>query len=114
MKIKDYSFGKISIDLKTYTSDLIICPDMIIHPWRRIEGHILQSQDLKEIIHMNPDIIVVGTGYFGRMRVAEELINFLNQKAVIFYIKRTPDAVSLFNSLLDDNKKTIACLHLSC
>lgn len=113
MKIKDYSFGKISIGDKTYTSDLIICPDIIIYPWYRIEGHILQLEDLNEIIRQSPEIMIIGTGYYGRMKIDGELLQILNRKAIIVHLNKTPEAVSLFNNLYH-LKKTIACLHLTC
>ncbi len=71
MKIEKYSFGKIEIDGTEYTSDVIIYPDGVDGKWWRLEGHLLQMPDLEAVIGKKPDIIVVGTGYMGVMRVPE-------------------------------------------
>ncbi len=80
MKIEHYSFGKIVIDGKTYTSDLIIYPDRIDPSWWRKEGHLLQIDDLSDVLKENPDLIIIGTGYSGVMRVSEDVIKFLKSK----------------------------------
>lgn len=113
MKIADYSFGRLSIGNKTYTSDLIICPDVIIYPWWRIEGHLLQSQDLNQISDQKPEVLIIGTGYSNRMKVANELLDILSKKAITVYSNITPEAISMFNKLYN-LKKTVACLHITC
>ena len=63
--IDSYSFGKIVVDGQSYTSDLILYPDKIDDKWWRKSGHLLLKEDLKDIIHFNPDILIVGTGAYG-------------------------------------------------
>jgi len=41
-RIEAYRFGRISIDGRAYTGDLIICPDGIRTDWWRPEGHSLR------------------------------------------------------------------------
>ncbi|MCX8030691.1 MAG: MTH938/NDUFAF3 family protein [Thermodesulfovibrionales bacterium] len=115
MKIKDYSFGKLMFEDKIYTADLIITSDFVISPWWRNEGHLLQLKDLEKVIDLKKDTFIIGTGYFGRMRVCKELIRTLKEKIKFIHIKNTPDAIELINSLSDrEFKKTVACLHLTC
>ena len=68
MKIDSYSFGRIVINGKTYTSDVIIYPDRVHAPWWRKDGHLLQLADLAEALQAKPDVLVIGTGYAGVMR----------------------------------------------
>jgi len=72
--IEDYSFGKIIINGKKYDSDLIIFKDHIYDSWWRKEGHNLCIDDIKEIIDIKPEVLIIGTGYFGLMKVPQELI----------------------------------------
>ena len=44
--IENYSFGSITIDGKSYRSDLIIYPDHIDDSWWRVEGHKLCLKDI--------------------------------------------------------------------
>lgn len=113
MKIEYYSFGTITIDDKTFTSDLIIYPDKIDHSWWRKEGHLLQIDDLGEVLKENPEVIIIGTGYSGIMKVNKDLIDFLESRGIEVIVEKTSQAVKIFNEV-SPLKKTIACLHLTC
>ncbi len=70
MKIDSYSFGRIVINGKTYTSDVIIYPGRVDASWWRKEGHLLQLEDVAEALQAKPDsnyrVIIlsrVGQGY---------------------------------------------------
>ncbi len=113
MKIEHYSFGRITIDGKTYTSDVIIYPDKVDSSWRRKQGHSLHIEDLKYIVPSKPEILVVGTGHTGLMVVPEETMSYLKSKGIEVHVIRTEKATELFNKLQKD-KKVIAALHLTC
>lgn len=113
MKIQHYSFGRITIDGKTYTSDVIIYPGRVDSSWWRKDGHFLQIDDLREAIDARPEVIIIGTGYSGIMKVSEEVTSSLKSMKIDAHVARTTDAVNLFNEL-SEKRKTIACLHLTC
>lgn len=101
------------IDGRIFTSDLIIYPDKINHSWWRKEGHLLQIDDLSEVLKENPEIIIIGTGYSGVMKVDKDLITYLKSKGIEIIVEKTSEAVKIFNEV-SPFKKTIACLHLTC
>ena len=113
MKIEHYSFGTITIDGKSYTSDVIIYPEKVDSSWWRKHGHTLHIVDLKDVIPARPEILIVGTGHSGAMVVPEETLSYLKSKGIDVHIARTDKAVELFNKF-QKNKKTIAALHLTC
>ena len=113
MKIEHYSFGKITIDGKTYTSDVIIYPGRVDSSWWRKEGHNLQVIDLSDVINAKPEILIVGTGASGLMNVPKETISHLESKGIKVHMALTEKAVELFNKLQKD-KIVIAALHLTC
>lgn len=113
MTIEHYSFGKIVIDGRTYTSDLIIYPDRLDTSWWRKEGHNLQPEDLKEIIKDGPEVLIIGTGFFGVMKVPKETADFVQSKGIEIKIARTGKAIELFNDTSRE-KKVVAALHLTC
>ncbi len=116
MKINGYSFGRITIDGKTYTSDVIIYPGRVDSSWWRKEGHYLQPVDLEDIIKAKPDILIIGTGHDGVMRIPEETMKFLKSKGSRVYADITGRAVEEFNRLQAEKpeKVIIAALHLTC
>jgi hypothetical protein len=101
------------IDGQKYTSDLIIFPDRIKSSWWRITGHRLCLQDLESVIREEPEVLVVGTGFTGLMKVEEEVINYAQEKEMTLIIEKTKKATQRFNELAP-TKKTIGAFHLTC
>ena len=113
MHVDSYSFGRIVIDGKTYTSDVIVYPHRVDSSWWREEGHLLQKGDLKDVIAAKPDILVVGTGANGVMHVAEGTIGFLRSQGIEVHVDKTAKAVDLFNNQ-PAGKKVVGAFHLTC
>lgn len=114
MIINHYSFGKIVVDGKEFNHDLIIFPERILSSWWRAEGHNLCLDDLKEVLLYKPDVLVIGKGFNGLMRVDEELITSLTNSGIEVYAFKTEEAVKFFNELSESNKKVVGALHLTC
>ena len=113
MKISHYSFGRIVIDGHTYTSDLIIYPDRVNPSWWRKEGHLLQIEDLADIMIAKPSVLIIGTGAYGIMKVPGKTLEYLNSKGVEVHIHDTKKAVEFYN-MIASKKPAIAALHLTC
>lgn len=111
--IENYSFGQIFINKEKYNSDLIIFKDHIYDSWWRKEGHNLCIDDITEIIDKKPDILIIGTGYYGLMKVSEELIKYLESNNIEVIIKKTKDACDEYNTL-HQKKNVVAAFHLTC
>ena len=112
--IESYKFGEIIITGKKYNSDLIIFEDYIYDSWWRKEGHNLCIDDIKEIIDKKPDILIIGTGYYGLMKVPKGLIENIKSFGIEkVIVKKSGDACTEYNKLYKINK-IIAALHLTC
>ena len=114
MNIDDYTFGRLSIDGHTYTSDVIITPKGVIDGWRRQEGHRLDKDDLHEILAAHPDCLLVGTGYYGRMHIPPETMQYLQAQNIQLQYAPTTDAIEQFNQLQQTCARLVAALHLTC
>jgi len=112
--IEHYSFGKIIVNGKKYTRDLIIFPDRIKENWWRKEGHYLYMEDLEEVLEYKPEILIIGTGALGVMKVPKDLIKQLEKMGIKVIVKKTKEACEEFNKLLNEGKKVVAALHLTC
>ena len=84
--IDSYNFGQIVINGKKYTSDIIIFPDRVQDDWWRNESHELTLKDVTGIMSENPEILLVGTGAPGMIRVLPEVELYLHEKNLL---KRT-------------------------
>jgi hypothetical protein len=111
--IEGYDFGEITINGKTYTSDVIIYRDRVDDAWRRIEGHRLSLSDVLQILEKKPEILIIGTGADGVMAVPEKVKADIEAKGVQVIVQRTGEACDEYNKL-SSIKNVIAALHLTC
>ena len=114
--IDAYRFGTIVVNGKRYTSDVLILPEKVMDDWRRREGHRLHVDDLKEVLNAEPkpESLIVGTGYFGLMKVLSEVEESLRTRRIGFVAQRTKQACQTFNDLLKSRRRAVAALHLAC
>ena len=111
--IESYLFGSMVIDGKEYTNDLIIYPDHIQSSWWRKEGHRLDIEDIKEVLKVKPEVLVVGTGTSGLVEIPEETEKHIRSKGIRLIAQRTEEAYKTFNEL-SKSKKVIGAFHLTC
>ena len=111
--IEDYDFGSIKVNGKTYVRDIKIIDGEVIPDWWRIEGHELAPADIEDIMAARPDVLVVGTGHTGLMRVLAETRAALSDLDIELIASPTARAVSDFNRLCKSRKAAFAA-HLTC
>ncbi len=111
--IESYDFGRIIIDGKRYSRDLIVFPDSVKAGWWRKEGHRLHIADLKEALEAKPEVLVVGAGYYGEMTVPPETRKHVESEGIELIIQKTAEACRTFNHLTE-SRKAVAVLHLTC
>jgi hypothetical protein len=113
-EIGHYNFGEIEVDGKRYTGDIKIIDGSVISDWWRAKGHELASSDVEDILSESPEILVVGTGLPGRMKVTYELRERLAAIGTALVDEPTPKAVKTFNRLKKSGKKVAGAFHLTC
>ena len=114
MQIDQYRFGHINIDGHSYDADVIVFPNHVQDRWWRREGHQLAPEDLETVLAEKPELLVVGTGYFGRMQVSTDTLDSLRAAGIDVRIAKTGDAVDEFNRLQRECAAIVAALHLTC
>lgn len=113
--IDEYRFGVITIDGVTYTDDVVVLRGQVRCPWRRTAGgHLFASVDLAEVIKSRPEIVLLGRGYLGMVKVADEAIEALDAIGCQVVTGCTPSVVRDFNRLAAQGHDVAACLHLTC
>ena len=111
--IEAYQFGEIRISGKNYHNDVIIYPDHVDSKWWRKQGHALEIDDIKDVIDAKPAVIIVGTGQPGMMRVSDATLTKIRDLKIEMIVMPTEQACKEFNRIASE-KKTVACLHLTC
>ncbi len=112
--IEKYSFGNIVIDGRCYTHDLKIIQNKVVPDWWRKNGHAVESDDIRDILDIKPDILILGKGSPGRMKCTEKLCRVLERSCIELIEQKTSDAIKTFNSLQKGLKNISAGFHLTC
>ena len=111
--IEKYDFGAMVVDGQKYAADLIIFPGRINPAWWRKEGHKLTREDLEDVLKEDLEALVVGTGFFGLMKVQEDVIEAARGSGLSLHVEKTKKAVEIFNQLCSQ-KRTAGAFHLTC
>jgi hypothetical protein len=112
-KIDSYRFGQIVINGRKYTSDVIIFPDRVQGDWWRNEAHELSLKDIAGIMNESPEILLVGTGASGLMRVLPEVAQEAEAHHIQLITQPTGEACEIYNQL-SQTQRVVAALHLTC
>jgi hypothetical protein len=111
-RIESYSFGRVTVDGREETADVIVLPERIVRNWRRKDGHSLVLEDLDEVLEELPGRLVIGTGADGRLRPDPVTLELLRRRGIQVEPLQTGEAVLRFQEL--DPAATAAALHLTC
>lgn len=105
-------FGSFIIDGKKYNHDVIVS-------WRgevreRRKTHEFTKAELNNVLMESPEVVIVGTGHSGVVKVDPGVEVAARLEGVELIIKQTPEAVQEYNKLAKAKKKAVAVLHSTC
>jgi hypothetical protein len=110
--IGGYGFGRVTVDGRQETHDVIVLPDRVVRDWWRKDGHSLVLDDLADVLDDLPERLLVGTGAYGRLQPDPSTLEALRSRGVEVEVLPTADAVERYGEL--DPQRTAAALHLTC
>ena len=111
--IDSYQFGLVVINGEKYTSDVVVFPDRVRSEWWRKSGHELSLEDIAEVLTENPEVLIVGTGESGMMRVLPETKRSIEAQDIKLIVETTTKACQTYNQLCSF-QRVVAALHLTC
>jgi hypothetical protein len=112
--IEDYGFGSMTVRGQNRRNDLKIIDDEIVGNWWRREGHALYSEDIDDILYSAAEVLVVGTGAYGNMKVTDEAARAIKARGIQLVAVPTKEAVKIFNTLRGQGKRVAGAFHLTC
>jgi hypothetical protein len=113
MRIEQFRFGEIIIGGRRYTDDLLVLRNRVQSPWWRKRGHRLQVADLREVLLEEPEVLIVGTGAQGCMKITPEVVRHTRDADIELLEFDTRTACQTYNHLLG-KRRVVAALHLTC
>ncbi|HEY87832.1 MAG TPA: hypothetical protein G4O06_07405 [Dehalococcoidia bacterium] len=111
--IDSYRFGLVVISGRKYISDVIIFPDRVRDNWWKKRGHQLCLEDIAEVLTDNIEVLIVGTGESGLMRVLPETKQGIEAQGIKLIVETTDRASQTYNQLCH-SQRVVAALHLTC
>ncbi len=111
-RIEGYSFGRVVVDGREETADVIVLPDRVVPNWRRRDGHGLVLEDLDGVLDELPERLVIGTGANGRLHPDPVTLELLRRRGIEVEALPTDEAVRRYGEL--NPAATAAALHLTC
>jgi len=113
--IDQYITGsQMTVDGKTYHQDLKIIRGEVRGNWWRRKGHLLDCDDIKDILSARPKVLIIGTGYAGNMRVPDSLRATIESHHITLITESTADALRSFNRLTEEGEDVAGAFHLTC
>ncbi|BAD86472.1 hypothetical protein, conserved, DUF498 family [Thermococcus kodakarensis KOD1] len=118
MRLEYPAFGKIIVDGATYEHDIVLYPSgkverrkKKISKQKHGTSHKLDPEELKEYLTEDFDVLVVGTGMYGKLSLLPESRELIKGKEVLEL--PTKKAVEVFNELYG-KKKVLGIFHITC
>jgi hypothetical protein len=113
--IEHYKTGShMIVDGHIYHQDLKIIRGQVTDNWWRLQGHRLDPDDIKDVVHARPKILVVGTGYAGNMHVPDITRNALSKHNIDIVAEITSNATNTYNQLFSEGEDVAGAFHLTC
>lgn len=113
MRISDYQFGRIVIDNRTFTGDVIVHGNKVLGNWWRKQGHRVEMDDLARVPLEAGSHLIIGTGYSGQMAVGRSVEEYCLKNKIELEALTTPEAVKRFNTL-SGKENLVGAFHLTC
>jgi len=114
MKANEVSFGKIVIDGKVFTEDIVISKGRI-EPRKKSVSRMMKHEyghtplTVHENIPWECSTLIVGTGMYGSLPVTDDVFKKAEQLGVKLELKKTKEAVKNLN-----DPDTNFVLHITC
>ncbi len=113
--IDNYTTGShMAIAGKKYHQDLKIIRGQVSGNWWRIQGHSLHADDITDILSARPEVLVIGTGYAGQMRIPDSVRSVIENHEIKIIAEKTEAATATFNRLFSEGQDVAGAFHLTC
>jgi glucokinase len=114
--ITGYHFGEIAIGQKTYAHDIYILVDGTVKKRKKAiareeyhTAHTLGPKELERVCKAGPEVLFVGTGETGVVKLNDDAHRYLSQRSIECKALSTPQAIEAYNN---STKRKAAVIHI--
>ena len=109
--ITGFETGLVLINNEPYTQSVIICPDQLIAPWGITNVDQLNEENLSEIVMLQPELVIIGTGEHVKFPDAK-IIAWFAQQQIGLETMNTYAACRTYGILVAEGRRAVAALIL--
>jgi glucokinase len=116
-RIAHASFGEITVDGTTYTQDVYITPHGSVEKRKKKHAedseaaHSVGPKELEKICQGGVEVLFVGTGHAGALRLAEPSDRYLRHRSIECRAAPTPALIDAYNK---SKQRKAALIHVTC
>ncbi|MEM5804335.1 MAG: MTH938/NDUFAF3 family protein [Candidatus Aenigmatarchaeota archaeon] len=110
-KIDSTYFGSVVVDGRKFDTDMVVCWDGELK--ERQKSHVFDRRELDDLMMKDPDVIIVGTGQSGLVKVDPSAEVAAKVSGIELVVAKSPVAIAEFNKVAR-KRKAIAVIHVTC
>ncbi|MEM2192350.1 MAG: MTH938/NDUFAF3 family protein [Candidatus Hadarchaeales archaeon] len=110
--INGTTFGSITVDGRTYNHDVWLLVTGELR--KRDRNHEFTIDEFLMLLEGEPEVVVVGTGQAGCVRVEDEVREEAKRRKVELFCLETPEALKVYNRAVAAKRKVAGAFHVTC
>lgn len=114
VQIDSTKFGEIRVEGETHHSDVYIFWDGEVIETETEVRHQFSTTEFSFLFRKRPEIVIVGTGQYGGLGIAEDVMEFASENDIWLLVLETPKAIQKFNNFVKARRKVAAFIHVTC
>jgi hypothetical protein len=118
MDIERTQFGQIVIDGRDFPYDVVVQRSgAVVKRTKRLSkaiygtSHILSEDEARAIHEPGVEVVILGTGQYGRLTLSPEAERFFANQGCAVEARPTPEAIILFNQ---EHRPRVGLFHVTC
>lgn len=117
-RVQSFKFGSIVIGDKKYGRDVFMLADGTVKQrnggfWK-FGSHVIKKAEIEEMVAVNPEAIVVGTGTSAKAKLAADAELFAREIKIELTALPSREAITRLNQLANEGKRISALIHITC
>ncbi len=112
LKVDGTKFGEITIKGKPYDSDMVVYWNGKLE--YRDKEHVIEMGEFLKVAEHGPDILVIGTGQTGSLKITQEVKQMAEDRNIEIYMDNTPKAIKIYNAFSGEGRKVAGIFHVTC
>jgi len=116
--ISGTQFGSITVERKIYDHDIVInLKGEVIKRKKKLSkkvygtSHTVSLEEAKFILQENAEIVIIGNGQHGVLRLSDEAKEYFRKKHCKVQVLPTPEAVEAWNN---EEGNAVGMFHITC